>query len=378
MLSTSTAGIRPVSPLVSTGPSAHAMDPDQLNDEVLSRITINRRELVRRLVIGTAFAVPVVSSFDMLALTTSSAEALTPNQLGFGGGNQTFAAPTITSAASATFIARHHDSFDLVATGGPDPSLAVGGQLPKGVSLVDNGNGTGALSGTPAAGSGGVYHLEVTAANGLPPSASQAFTLTVDESPAFVSASSNSFVSSQPGSFLLVATGFPVPSIALSGRLPHGLNFAANAAQGTAVISGLPTRSGIGRHKLTLTAANGVSPSASQVLTLTIRAPTAEVDNQLTVTGAQVGRDGKLTFRAAVEATGSITAVVTASGQGLVGQAHGTVRRPGSARLEVSPNAAGRRLFRRAPASHELVLIVMFAPSGGSPRTVWVPGLRPR
>ena len=66
------------------------MEPDRLNDEILSRVEINRRELVRRLVIGTAFAVPVVSSFDMAALTTSSANALTPNQLGFGGSNQTF------------------------------------------------------------------------------------------------------------------------------------------------------------------------------------------------------------------------------------------------------------------------------------------------
>jgi hypothetical protein len=354
------------------------MDPDQLNDEVLSRVAINRRELVRRLVIGTAFAVPVVSSFDMLALTTSSADALVPNQLGFGGSNQTFAAPTITSAGAATFIARHHDSFDLVATGGPDPSIAVGGQMPHGVSLVDNGNGTGVLSGTPGAGSGGVYHLEVTAANGVPPSASRTFTLTVEESPAFVSAPSHSFVSGQPGSLLLVATGFPAPSIALTGRLPHGLSFAANAVEGTAVISGLPTHADIGRHKLALTAANGVSPAASQVLTLTVRAPTAEVDNQLTVTGAEAGRGGEVRFRAALNAAGLVTAVVTASGHGLVGQAHGTVRRRGSARLEVSPNAAGRRLLLTAPASLELVLIVMFTPSGGSPRTVRVPGLRLR
>ena len=53
-----------------------------------------------------------------------------------------------------------------------------------------------------------------------------------------------------------------------------------------------------------------------------------------------------------------------------MGQAHGTVRRRGSARFDVSPNAAGRRLVRRAPASLELVLIVMFTPSDGNPRTV--------
>jgi Putative Ig domain len=352
------------------------MDPDQLNDEVLSRVAINRRELVRRLVIGTAFAVPVVSSFDMAGLTTGSAEALIPNQVGFGGGNQTLAAPTITSAPAATFIARHHDSFDLTATGGPDPSIAIGGQLPHGVSLVDNGNGTGVLAGTPRAGSGGIYHLEVTAANGLPPSASQAFTLTVNEAPAFVSPASGSFVSGQAGSLLLVAIGFPVPSIALNGRLPRGLNFAADAAEGTAVISGLPTHGDIGRHKLTLTATNGVSPLANQVITLTVSGATTKADNHLAVNGAHVGRDGKVRFMASVNAAGSVTAVVTAAGHGLVGEGHGTVRRSGSARFDVSPNGAGRRLFHKPPASLELVLTVMFTPSDGGSRTVRVAGLR--
>ena len=46
----------------------------------LSRVEMSRRELVRRLVVGTAFAVPIVTSFDMSSLTTSSADALTPNQ----------------------------------------------------------------------------------------------------------------------------------------------------------------------------------------------------------------------------------------------------------------------------------------------------------
>ena len=169
------------------------MEPDRLNDEILSRVEINRRELVRRLVIGTAFAVPMLSSFDMAALTTSSANALTPNQLGFGGGNQTYGAPTITSAAATTFIAGHHGSFDVTATGGPDPSITVAGQLPTGVSLVDTGGGTALLTGTPGASSGGVYALELTAANGLPPSAAQGFKLAVDEAPAITSRASESF-----------------------------------------------------------------------------------------------------------------------------------------------------------------------------------------
>ncbi len=362
-------------PWGATGRS-ETMEPDQLNDEVLSRVTINRRELVRRLVIGTAFAVPVVSSFDMAALTTSSANALTPNQLGYGGSNQTFAAPTITSAAAATFIAGHNGSFDVTATGGPHPSIAVGGQLPDGVSLADNGGGTGLLSGTPGAGSGGIYALHVTAANGVPPSAAQAFMLSVREAPAIVSPPSDSFVLGQPGSLVLIATGFPVPSLGLKGPLPHGLSFVADAAQGTAIISGMPTGKAIGRHKLTVTAANGVSPPASHRLTLTVRHAAAKADNHFTVTGVDVAREGKVSFLATVNAAGSITAILTAAGHGRVGEKHSAVRRPGGVRVHVSPNVAGRRVLRSAPASLELGLDVMFKPKDGSPRTVRLHGLR--
>ena len=56
------------------------------------------------------------------------------------------------------------------------------------MTFVDNGDGTGTLSGTPAAGTGGVYALTFTAANGVLPNATQAFTLTVNEAPAITSA----------------------------------------------------------------------------------------------------------------------------------------------------------------------------------------------
>ncbi|NLT43584.1 MAG: hypothetical protein GXX93_12990, partial [Anaerolineae bacterium] len=41
--------------------------------------------------------------------------------------------------------------------------------------------GTATLAGTPAAGSDGTYALTITAANGVSPNATQAFTLTVEE-----------------------------------------------------------------------------------------------------------------------------------------------------------------------------------------------------
>ena len=47
------------------------------------------------------------------------------------------------------------------------PALSVAGTLPAGVTFVDNGNGTGTLSGTPAAGTGGTYPLTFTATNSV-------------------------------------------------------------------------------------------------------------------------------------------------------------------------------------------------------------------
>jgi hypothetical protein len=48
------------------------MSEDELDRDVLSRVGIDRREFVKRLMLGSAFAVPVVASFDM---GTLSAEA---------------------------------------------------------------------------------------------------------------------------------------------------------------------------------------------------------------------------------------------------------------------------------------------------------------
>src|SRR4030095_8336574 len=75
-------------------------------------------------------------------------------------------APAFTSAAATNFTTGATGSFTVTTTGFPLPTLTIGGALPAGVTWVDNGNGTGTLSGTPAAGTGGSYAPTVTAANG--------------------------------------------------------------------------------------------------------------------------------------------------------------------------------------------------------------------
>src|SRR5207248_3018739 len=73
-------------------------------------------------------------------------------------------APAITSANSATFTTGSSGTFTVTATGFPAPALSETGALPSGVTFN---TATGALSGTPAAGTGGTYSITFTASNGV-------------------------------------------------------------------------------------------------------------------------------------------------------------------------------------------------------------------
>ena len=344
------------------------MDYDPLDDEVLSHLEISRRDLVRRLVVGTAFAVPIVASFDMAALTTSSAEALSPNQIGVGTANQTLAAPQFTSAAAATFRVGQPGSFLITAPGGPGPRITFAGTLPAGITLLGDRSGSATLSGTPGADTGGVYELALTAANGRSPNATQTFVLTIEQSPAIVSAAAASFVVGRPGAALIVATGFPVPSISHSSGLPAGLKSVPDNAEGTAIISGTPTARSLGTHQLTVHAANGIPPDATQSLALTVRAAgSSRPDNHFTVTNVNRGRGGALAFLATVPGAGAIDIVVSAPRGGRLAHKHVKVRSAGGVRLRLSAPAT-------LPSS--VTLSVTFTPSGGSARTIRIRGVR--
>jgi predicted outer membrane repeat protein len=83
--------------------------------------------------------------------------------------------PVITSKNTAKFTVGSAGSFAAVATGFPSPTFSESGTLPSGVTL----SSAGVLSGTPAPGTGGVYHFTITASNGVGTDAKQSFTLIV-------------------------------------------------------------------------------------------------------------------------------------------------------------------------------------------------------
>ena len=181
-------------------------------------------------------------------------------------------APTITSAASTTFQEGTSGSFAVTSLGEPSAQLSESGALPGGVTFVDNGDGTASLSGTPT--TQGTYAITIDATNGVAPDASQSFTLTVNASPVITSAPGVTFVTGTAGSFTVTSTGFPTAALSASGSLPPGVTFADNG-DGTATISGTPSATSGGTYPITLGAANGVSPDASQSFTLTVDAPPA-------------------------------------------------------------------------------------------------------
>ena len=174
-------------------------------------------------------------------------------------------APAITSGDSTTFTEGSAGTFTVTSTGFPTAALSESGLLPSGVSFVDNGDGTATLSGTPAAGSNGVYSFSIKAKNGVSPNATQTFTLTVDAAPVFTSPNSTTFTEGSAGSFTPTASGRPTPTITEFGNLPSGVTFSGG------VLSGTPTQAG--SFSILFTANNGVGGQVTQSFTLTVNGP---------------------------------------------------------------------------------------------------------
>ena len=127
---------------------------------------------------ATLSGTPAVGSGGIYTFVITATNGVSPDA------TQTFTltndeAPSITSANSTTFAASTPGSFTVTTSGFPLSSLSESGALPSGVTFVDNGDGSATLSGTPAAGSGGIYTFTITASNGVAPNATQTFTLWV-------------------------------------------------------------------------------------------------------------------------------------------------------------------------------------------------------
>jgi hypothetical protein len=188
---------------------------------------------------------------------------------GVGSASQAFklqvdASPAITSAASTTFAVGSAGSFTLSATGYPKPTFSEAGALPAGVSFTK----TGVLSGTPEAGTSGVYPLTVKAKNNVVPAATQDFTLRVTAPPAITSKANYTFSTEETGTFVVVATGTPTPAITESGTLPKGVTF-TDEGNGEGILTGVPAFNSAGTYPISFTASNA-NGSTTQNFVLTV------------------------------------------------------------------------------------------------------------
>ncbi|HEY2644010.1 MAG TPA: putative Ig domain-containing protein [Galbitalea sp.] len=254
---------------------------------------------------STSFDAGIPGSFDVEANTgypTSTALSMTgtlPSGLTFwdnGDGSATISGTpdadaggdypvTIVATAVGGHALQSSQSFDVVVNQAPafdspsgisllvgDPiddivSTAMGfpattgismvGNLPAGLSFVDNGDGTADISGTAEAGSGGVYTVTLTAAalGGAGLSSEQLLSITVMERPTITSENTETLDVGTAGSFTVTTSpGFPATTdLTEDGALPDGVSFIDNG-NGTATLSGTPTTGAGGDYPIVLTA----------------------------------------------------------------------------------------------------------------------------
>ncbi len=201
------------------------------------------------------------------------------------------ATPAITSAKTATFAVGNNGSFTVRTSGFPSPTVNVSGSLPSGVTFNPT---NGVLGGMPNAGTGGTYHLTITASNGFGSMASESFTLTVYQQPtvnvpagANLNESTPMVFSSGNGNAISVADPNAASSDRLTLTATHG-TIKLGATAGLHVISGANKSASLtvsgtlanlnaALNGLTFTPAAGYVGNAS--LTVTLANPTTGLSN---------------------------------------------------------------------------------------------------
>jgi hypothetical protein len=178
--------------------------------------------------------------------------------------------PIFTSNSSTTATVGSSFSFAVTANGLPVPTITEKGALPSGVVFQAGAAGSATISGTPAAGSGGTFTVTVKATNSAG-SSSQAFTLTVDQSPDITSTASVKATVGTKLTFTVTTSGYPAAALSESGSLPPGLRFKP-ASSGTATITGTPATGSAGTYDITVTASNGIGSEAMQTLVFKVKA----------------------------------------------------------------------------------------------------------
>jgi YVTN family beta-propeller protein len=213
-------------------------------------------------VTGTAYIAAWNPLYAVWVATPSSADELSPLIYGFGGG---FGSPTATLAVGIPSTASLLDSALPAAT------ITETGALPDGITM----SSSGALTGTPDAGTVGTYPIIVSASNGVGLDSTASLTVAVDIAPAVTSPSQATFQTGVPGTFTVQATGDPAPTLQVS-QYPSWMTYTPRTTS-SGVLSGTPPRSSGGTWQVLIWAENGYGSTPTQFLTIVINQPPAIV-----------------------------------------------------------------------------------------------------
>lgn len=181
---------------------------------------------------------------------------------------------TINLCPDLTATVGSYFSCSITTTSVLTLSLKEVGRLPRGLTLVDDGDGSATLSGIPSAKTGGSYSdtIVATLGTGNPQNTvDQAFNLTVDQAPAITGVRKRTVRIGESLSYTVKTTGYPTPAINLAGgELPSGITLTDNG-NGTALLAGTPATGSAGNYELVIDAFNGVGEPASEAFDLVVK-----------------------------------------------------------------------------------------------------------
>ena len=166
--------------------------------------------------------------------------------------------PVVTSANVATATVGTPFSFTVTTCTNAVPTIKGSG-LPKGLTLVDQRNGTALIQGTPAVNDHASYSGTIMAAVRGEVAASQSFTVTVDQLAVFKSKAKTVVTAGQPITEpfeVLTKLGNPEPALTATG-LPQGMMLLDNG-NGTGEFVGTPEATTGGLYTVTISASNVV------------------------------------------------------------------------------------------------------------------------
>ena len=151
--------------------------------------------------------------------------------------------------------------------------------------------------------------------------------------PSITSANSTTFTVGSAGTFSVTTTGSPTPAISETGALPTGVTLTDNG-NGTATLAGTPAAGTAASYPITITAANGVTPDATQGFTVTVNAPTHTLSGGVTAGGS--GLAGAVVYVFDAASSAYVTNTLTGTGG-----SYSLSLPAGQYKLWIETNAAG-------------------------------------